>query len=130
MSAPLLEPTTAPPRRVTSVTRTASGERGTDERGLLDLQQQAGNSSVQRALGVQRKAKGGGGGHGTKYDGPRLEVKLRELIAQKKLAPLTDEQIYILQGMANVESSGKTACVNTWDNMFVSMGFKQVTLAW
>jgi hypothetical protein len=76
-----------------------------------------------------------------KYGGGQLDAKLRQMIKNKTLrfkdpatgherTELTEGEITVLQGMANVEVGGYVAGVNTWDNMIVSMGFKQVTLGW
>jgi hypothetical protein len=42
---------------------------------------------------------------------------------------VTDDEIDILQGIAEVESGGFTQCINTWDSDVVSLGFMQSTLA-
>jgi hypothetical protein len=41
---------------------------------------------------------------------------------------MTESDIDALQGVADVESRGLTAAINTWDNAVVSAGFKQWTL--
>ncbi|MBW3664435.1 MAG: D-alanyl-D-alanine carboxypeptidase family protein [Actinobacteria bacterium] len=111
---------------------------------LLQLQQRAGNAAVGALVGstseppgaptVQRKKKGRKGV--ARYAGPKLSVKLREMQAGGSLAhggepiPLSESDIFLLQSVANVESRGQVAGVNTWDNQYVSMGFKQVVLGW
>jgi hypothetical protein len=45
-------------------------------------------------------------------------------------ATLDRDQLFVLQGVANVETGGKDNAVYTRDNMYVSLGFKQVTLSW
>ncbi|HEX5812275.1 MAG TPA: hypothetical protein VFY38_09255, partial [Pseudonocardia sp.] len=45
-------------------------------------------------------------------------------------ATLDREQLFMLQGVANVETGGMDNAVYTRDNMYVSLGFKQVTLGW
>ena len=58
----------------------------------------------------------------------RLETKLAALKTAGKLT-ITDDEISILQAVAEVESSGFTQCINTWDSDVVSFGFKQYTMA-
>lgn len=43
---------------------------------------------------------------------------------------LTNDEIGILDGVAQVETSGNAGGINTWDNMVISVGFKQVTLGY
>ena len=62
------------------------------------------------------------------YGGGRLETKLAALKTAGKLT-ITDDEISILQAVAEVESSGFTQCINTWDSDVVSFGFKQYTMA-
>ena len=62
------------------------------------------------------------------YGGGRLEAKLAALKTAGKLT-ITDDEISILQAVAEVESSGFTQCINTWDSDVVSFGFKQYTMA-
>ena len=45
-------------------------------------------------------------------------------------ATLDRDQLFMLQGVANVETGGMDNAVYTRDNMYVSLGFKQVTLGW
>ena len=45
-------------------------------------------------------------------------------------ATLDRDQLFLLQGVANVETGGMDNAVYTKDNMYVSLGFKQVTLGW
>ena len=62
------------------------------------------------------------------YGGGRLSDKLRALRDAKKLA-VSDDEIGLLQAVAEVESGGLVQCINTWDSDVVSFGFKQYTLA-
>lgn len=62
-----------------------------------------------------------------KYSHDRLDVRLRELVAQGKLRVTADE-IDTFQRIANVESGGGTQALNTWDSAVVSIGFLQLTL--
>jgi hypothetical protein len=115
----------------------------------MDLTTAAGERSTLRVLGetwvfadkhwATAGAKEGKGY--AKYGGGHLDSKLREMMKRKALKftdpgtgaerdELSDAELTILQGMANVEVSGVLAGVNTWDDMVVSMGFKQVTLGW
>jgi hypothetical protein len=119
--------------------------------GPMDLTTAAGDGSTLRVLGelwvfaekhwatagtATKKGKGY-----AKYGGGQLDDKLRGMMKSKTLrfkdpatgverTELSDSEITVLQGMANVEVGGYVAGVNTWDNMVVSMGFKQVTLGW
>ncbi|MBX7083440.1 MAG: hypothetical protein K1X88_29805 [Nannocystaceae bacterium] len=62
-----------------------------------------------------------------KYSHDRLDVRLRQLVAQGKLR-VTDDEIDTFQRIANVESGGGTQALNTWDSAVVSIGFLQLTL--
>lgn len=61
------------------------------------------------------------------YGGGRLTDAIRRLIAAGKLT-VSERDIDTLQRVADVESSGQTTALNTWDSAVVSAGFKQWTL--
>ena len=68
------------------------------------------------------------------FGGGNLSAKLRELRDAGSLkvdgadVPLTDADIDMLQGIADVEAGGQIQAVNTWDSAVVTFGFKQWTL--
>jgi hypothetical protein len=62
------------------------------------------------------------------FGGGKLTPTLRGLRALGKIE-VTDDEIDLMQGIAEVESGGFTQCVNTWDSDVVSLGFMQYTLA-
>src|SRR3954447_5620140 len=116
----------------------------TSTAGVLGLQRAAGNAAVARLLAtspaqqvpqVQRAAKKAPTGV-AKYGTTRLTDRLHDMISRGVLgvagapATLDNEQIFMLQGVANVETGGADNAVYTKDNMYVSLGFKQVTLGW
>ena len=102
---------------------------------LLDLQRAAGNGATAGLLvPVQRqKAKAVGV---AKYGTTRLTTRLQDMMQRGVLgvagapATLDRDQLFLLQGVANVETGGMDNAVYTRDNMYVSLGFKQVTLGW
>ena len=102
---------------------------------LLDLQRAAGNGATAGLLvPVQRKkAKAVGV---AKYGTTRLTTRLQDMMQRGVLgvagapATLDRDQLFMLQGVANVETGGMDNAVYTRDNMYVSLGFKQVTLGW
>jgi LAS superfamily LD-carboxypeptidase LdcB len=59
--------------------------------------------------------------------GGRLDRVLRDLRARGLLS-VTDDDIDTFQRVANVETSGLTQALNTWDSAVVSIGFMQWTL--
>jgi hypothetical protein len=63
----------------------------------------------------------------SRYSKERLETKLRALRAQGRLA-ITDDELDTFQRIAEVETSGKTQGLNTWDSAVVSIGWFQLTL--
>jgi uncharacterized protein YcbK (DUF882 family) len=64
-----------------------------------------------------------------RYSGGRLDDRLRALRSAGRLS-ITDDEIDLLQRMANVESGGYVQAINSWDNMYMSMGFEQLTVGW
>ena len=102
---------------------------------LLDLQRAAGNGATAGLLvPVQRqKTKAVGV---AKYGTTRLTTRLQDMMQRGVLgvagapATLDRDQLFMLQGVANVETGGMDNAVYTRDNMYVSLGFKQVTLGW
>ena len=102
---------------------------------LLDLQRAAGNGATAGLLvPVQRQKKKAVGV--AKYGTTRLTTRLQDMMQRGVLgvagapATLDREQLFMLQGVANVETGGMDNAVYTRDNMYVSLGFKQVTLGW
>ncbi len=109
------------------------------ENPVLRLQRTAGNaatvtllSPVQRQPKKAKKVRVGVAKYGTTRLTERLQDMMQRGVLDVGGAPstLTREQLFILQGVANVETGGKDNAVYTKDNMFVSLGFKQVTLNW
>jgi hypothetical protein len=107
---------------------------------VLDLQRAAGNGATAGLLApVQREKKASQTGKSAgvaKYGTTRLTDRLNDMMRRGVLgvagapATLDREQLFVLQGVANVETGGKDNAVYTRDNMYVSLGFKQVTLNW
>ena len=102
---------------------------------LLDLQRAAGNGATAGLLvPVQRQKKKAVGV--AKYGTTRLTTRLQDMMQRGVLgvagapATLDRDQLFMLQGVANVETGGMDNAVYTRDNMYVSLGFKQVTLGW
>ena len=102
---------------------------------VLDLQRAAGNGATAGLLvPVQRQKKKAAGV--AKYGTTRLTDRLNDMMQRGVLgvagapATLDRDQLFVLQGVANVETGGKDNAVYTRDNMYVSLGFKQVTLSW
>ncbi|HYZ79569.1 MAG TPA: D-Ala-D-Ala carboxypeptidase family metallohydrolase, partial [Gaiellaceae bacterium] len=63
------------------------------------------------------------------YGGGRLEDSLRRLVRAGTLS-ISERDIDTLQRIADVESTGLTNALNSWDNAVMSIGFKQWTLRW
>jgi hypothetical protein len=91
---------------------------------------------VDKAWTTLQHTKSGFGGFEQSIGG-RLDDKLRAMlksqggqlgVAGRKIA-LTEQEIELLQSVADVESSGQVNSVNTWDSDVVSMGFMQYTMA-
>lgn len=103
---------------------------------LLELQRQAGNRAVTALL--QRKARRDISRTSKKgvarYSGERLLDRLREMKERRTLQvggkelPVGDDELFVLESVAKVETGGGVNALNTWDDMIVSLGFKQVTL--
>jgi hypothetical protein len=62
------------------------------------------------------------------FGGGRLTKTLVDLRTKRKIQ-VTDDEIDLMQGVAEVESAGFTQTVNTWDSDVVSLGFMQYTMA-
>ncbi len=87
----------------------------------------AGNSAGAAVAGaVQRKEKKHGRGF-SEYGGGRVREVLTTLV-EAGLIAITGKQIALLDAVAQVETGGKIACVQTSDDQVVSVGFKQVVL--
>ena len=104
---------------------------------MLDLQRTAGNAAVSGLLApVQRAGKKKAPSGVARYGSVRLTDRLQDMMRRGVLgvagAPpaLDRDQLFILQGVANVETGGVDNAVYTRDNMYVSLGFKQVTLSY
>jgi hypothetical protein len=102
---------------------------------MLGLQRSAGNqATVSLLVPVQRQKKKVTGV--AKYGTTRLTTRLQDMMRRGVLgvagapATLDRDQLFLLQGVANVETGGMDNAVYTRDNMYVSLGFKQVTLGW
>src|SRR3954454_20175383 len=102
---------------------------------VLDLQRAAGNgATASLLLPVQRQKKKAVGV--AKYGSTKLTARLQDMMERGVLgvagapASLDRDQLFLLQGAANVETGGMDNAVYTRDNMYVSLGFKQVTLGW
>lgn len=63
------------------------------------------------------------------YGGGRLDAALRRLVQSGALT-ISERDIDTLQRIADVESSGLTNALNSWDSAVMSAGFKQWTLRW
>ncbi|WP_395728655.1 hypothetical protein [Nakamurella sp.] len=102
---------------------------------VLDLQRAAGNGATAGLLLQVQRQKGNAAGV-AKYGSTKLTVRLRDMMQRGVLgvagapATLDRDQLFLLQGVANVETGGMDNAVYTRDNMYVSLGFKQVTLSW
>lgn len=64
-----------------------------------------------------------------KYGGGTVKAALTTLVESGRLK-LTGAQIAQLDAIAQVETGGQIACVQTYDNQKISMGFKQVVLGY
>lgn len=62
-----------------------------------------------------------------RYSGDRLDGVLDRLRKQR-LIELSDDDLDTFQRIANIETSGGTQGINTWDSAVVSIGFMQWTL--
>jgi hypothetical protein len=60
----------------------------------------------------------------SRYGGGRLETRLRDLRDQKKLS-ISDGDIELLQRISHVETGGCVQALNSWDDVFMSIGFMQ-----
>lgn len=60
----------------------------------------------------------------SRYGGGRLETRLRELRDQGKLS-ISDRDIELLQRISHVETGGCVQALNSWDDVFMSIGFMQ-----
>ncbi len=60
----------------------------------------------------------------SRYGGGRLETRLRELRDQGKLS-ISDGDIELLQRISHVETGGCVQALNSWDDVFMSIGFMQ-----
>jgi hypothetical protein len=60
----------------------------------------------------------------SRYGGGRLETRLRELRDQRKLS-ISDGDIELLQRISNVETGGCLQALNSWDDVYMSIGFMQ-----
>ncbi|MBL8926043.1 MAG: hypothetical protein JNM77_07365 [Pseudonocardia sp.] len=102
---------------------------------LLDLQRAAGNGATAGLLAPVQRQKTKAVGV-AKYGTTRLTTRLQDMMQRGVLgvagapATLDRDQLFMLQGVANVETGGMDNAVYTRDNMYVSLGFKQVTLGW
>lgn len=133
-------PVTRADRHVPTVRRPSSRAQSQqalapDAAAVLDMQRTVGNGVTASLLvPVQRQKKKATGV--AKYGTTRLTTRLQDMMQRGVLgvagAPptLDRDQIFMLQGVANVETGGMDNAVYTRDNMYVSLGFKQVTLGW
>ncbi len=103
--------------------------------GVASLQRQAGNRAV-AGLVLQRRgdiAKRRGKGY-ARYSSERLLDRLHQMRERGTLAvggqplQISEEDMFVLDSVAKVETGGGVNALNTWDDMIVSLGFKQVTL--
>jgi hypothetical protein len=60
----------------------------------------------------------------SRYGGGRLETRLRELRDQGKLS-ISDGDIELLQRISHVETGGCVQALNSWDDVYMSIGFMQ-----
>jgi hypothetical protein len=63
----------------------------------------------------------------SRYGGGRVYDELKRLRSARLLS-IRDEEIELLQRIANVESNGLIQAINSWDSAFMSMGFMQWTI--
>jgi hypothetical protein len=99
------------------------------------LQRTAGNQAVTTLVQRKRSEAARVRGKGlARYASEKLVDRLRAMQAKGTLAvggtpiPLTEEDLFVLDAVARVETGGGVNALNTWDDMIVSLGFKQVTL--
>jgi hypothetical protein len=64
----------------------------------------------------------------SRYGGGRLETRLRELRDQGKLS-ISDGDIELPQRISHVETGGCVQALNSWDDVYMSIGFMQWPLA-
>jgi hypothetical protein len=64
----------------------------------------------------------------SRYGGGRLETVLQDLRRQGKLS-ITDGDIELLQRISHVETGGCLQALNSWDDVYMSIGFMQWPLA-
>jgi peptidoglycan hydrolase-like protein with peptidoglycan-binding domain len=62
-----------------------------------------------------------------RYSGDRLD-RVLDGLRKKRLIQLSDEDLDTFQRIANIETSGGTQGINTWDSAVISIGFMQWTL--
>ena len=60
----------------------------------------------------------------SRYGGGRIETRLRELRDQGKLS-ISDGDIELLQRISHVETGGCVQALNSWDDVYMSIGFMQ-----
>ena len=58
-----------------------------------------------------------------------VNAERKTLHRTRRTVTLSDEEIGLLQGVAQVETSGLTTGINSWDSDAMSMGFMQYTMA-
>lgn len=99
------------------------------------LQRTAGNQAVTTLVQRKRSEAARVRGKGlARYASEKLVDRLRAMQAKGTLVvggtpiPLTEEDLFVLDAVARVETGGGVNALNTWDDMIVSLGFKQVTL--
>jgi peptidoglycan hydrolase-like protein with peptidoglycan-binding domain len=62
-----------------------------------------------------------------RYSGDRLD-RVLDGLRKQRLVDLSDEDLDTFQRIANIETTGGTQGINTWDSAVVSIGFMQWTL--
>lgn len=113
-------------------------DEGAPATGTTDAQPGARDGTAQAAAGgdwskkLRRVKKGMAA-----YAGDKLETTLRRLLKEQggslhvegRTVALSEEEIGLLQGVAQVETGGLTNGINSWDSDVMSMGFMQYTMA-
>ncbi len=97
---------------------------GASASDLLPAAAGGGASKGVQTKGAREKKHGKGF---SKYGGGSVKGFLTNLVEQGKLG-ISGKDIAILDAVAQVETGGQIACVQTYDDQIVSIGFKQVVL--
>ncbi len=89
----------------------------------VGLQSSIAAASIDDKLFKYHKAHGGY----SRCGGDRVDKLLKELRDSGKLS-INDDEVDMLQRIANVETGGRIQGINSYDSAFMSMGFMQLTI--